>query len=139
MLPATVVWLLGVIGLSILFRRLRGKPIIPRAPANALFAESWRSGRSLSNWLGRVFGGARNCLLVYVADGAVTIVPQCPFNLMFLPEVYGLEGRVPLGGATCEVKQGVFRTMLWLHFDGQPRFELHLRNPQAFQRAVEGR
>lgn len=79
-------WIVG----SIIYRQRTGKPLFPRVPDNAVFAEAWRSGRSLKNLLTRV-GGARNCLLVYVADGAVTIVPVFPFNLMFLPEIYGLE------------------------------------------------
>ena len=80
-LPAFL-WLALVIAASIFYRRRVGKPIFPRAPANALFAEKRCSGNSRRSILTQI-GGASNCLLIYVADRTLHIVPQFPFNLMF--------------------------------------------------------
>jgi len=78
--PIACIWMSTVAVASILYRKRLGKPLFPRAPRNAVFAESWRSGRSLDG-LARI-GGAQNCLLVHVADGVLTIVPNFPFDLM---------------------------------------------------------
>jgi hypothetical protein len=78
-------WVAIFIALSIGYRRWSGKPIFPRIPANARFAEHWASG-----------GFASNCLLVAVTDAALIVVPRFTFNLMFLPQIYGLEHVIPL-------------------------------------------
>lgn len=77
-------WLVFVILLSVLVRKRRGRPIIPEVPANALYAERNASG-----------GMASNCLIVAVTPDALVVTPRFPFNLMFLPEIYGMEYVVP--------------------------------------------
>ena len=83
-------WVALAIGASIAFRKKRGKPIFPKAPPAALFSERGCSGRSLDTPWGRI-GGARNCLLVSLTPERLVIIPTFPFNLIFLPEVYGLD------------------------------------------------
>ena len=55
--------------------------------------------------------GARNCLVVQVTDEELDIHPHFPFNLLFLPEICGLEYRIPLNRivATNIVKKFLFK------------------------------
>jgi hypothetical protein len=133
-----VAWLAVWVVSSIIYRRMSGKPIFPRVPDSAVFAEAWRSGRSLKNVLTSI-GGASNCLLVYVADGALTIVPVFPFNLLFLPEVYGLETTVPISDVKVSDVDGLFGKRLLLTIEGsrKGRFELRLNDRQGFREALE--
>ncbi len=111
--------------------------MFPRAPKGAVFVEAWRFGRSLANVLTRL-GGARNGLLVFVADRALTITRVFPFNLMFLAEVYGLEVVAPLAEVT--VKDGLRgkRIILAIRGPRPRRFELWLKDRDGFRTAVEG-
>jgi hypothetical protein len=121
-------WVALIIGLSVIVRRRAGKPIIPRVPDGALYAERWASGP----W-------ASNCLLVYVTDEVLSVVPRFPFNLMFLPEVYGLERTVPLR-AIREVKQtrgfGFISNVAVTYGDRPRKLRLKLRDPGAFVEAL---
>ena len=132
-------WLAFIIAMSIFYRRYAGKPIFPRAPVNAVFIEKRCSGHSRSNIL-TTLGGASNCLLVYVADRSVHIVPQFPFNLMLLPEVWRLE--VSAAASTIKIISGgeIFgRTSIILTI-GRPddgrSFRLWLRRPSEFRAAL---
>jgi len=87
-------WVAFCIALSVLLRLSRGAPIFPVIPRSALFRASWASGRSRKSFL-TALGGARNCLLIGVTKEELIVVPCFPFNLMFLPEVFDLEHRVP--------------------------------------------
>ena len=89
-----LVWILLWVVASIIYRSSRGKAILPSKPKNSLFCEGWASGHSNTNIFTKL-GGARNCLLVAVTPDALIIQPRFPFNLMFLPEIYGLEYRIP--------------------------------------------
>ena len=88
-----LLWILFWVGASVVFRLNRGKPLWPTAPENARFVERRASGNSLDTLWGRL-GGARNCLLVALTDSEMYVTPQFPFNLMFLPEIYGLEDHI---------------------------------------------
>ena len=124
------VWIAAWIFGSILYRRNSGKPIFPRVPADAVFAETWTSGRSLKNAWTRL-GGAQNCLLVYVADRTLTIIPAFPFTLMFLPEFAGLEVTAPISSISVEPVDRWFGKRLRLSVGSieNQQFELALRDP----------
>ena len=91
-----LVWIGLVIGASIIYRLSKGKPIWYRDPPNNLFLEKRASGNSRRAWYTQL-GGARNALAVAVTPEHLIIRPLFPFNLMFLPEVYGLEAVIPIG------------------------------------------
>lgn len=93
-------WITLAIAVSIAFRKKRGKPIFPKAPPDALFAERGCSGRSLDTPWARI-GGARNCLLVALTPQRLAIVPIFPFDLIFLPEIYGLDHDLDNFGYSC--------------------------------------
>ncbi|WP_395327299.1 hypothetical protein WBP06_10660 [Novosphingobium sp. BL-8H] len=131
-------WIAAVIIGSALFRRSRGKPLFPKAPENAQFAEKGRSGRSLGGLISRV-GGARNCLLVFVCDDRLIVTPQFPFNLMFLPEIYRLDVDVPIDTVTSITPiGGLFRKALRIEFgqNGVPPVELFVHNEDRFISAL---
>jgi len=129
-----LLWIIGSILASAWFRRSSGKAIVPHVPNDAVFYEDWTSGRSLRNSFTRV-GGARNCLLVYVAAGHLNVVPRFPFTLMFLPELYGLDLRVPLTSiASAEPVKGWMGRAVRVSFQsgGPAPIELKLRDEEGF-------
>jgi hypothetical protein len=125
-------WLIA----SVVYRRMKGKPIVPRAPSDAVFHESWRSGRSLRNMLTRI-GGARNCLMVYVQGNELVVTPKFPFTLLFMPEVFGLEVRTPVASISAvERISGPIGLNLRIAFaqGGPPPMELKLRDEDGLIR-----
>lgn len=131
---APFLWIGGWIAASVWFRRSKGKPIVPHVPQDAAFYEDGCSGRSLRNGLTRI-GGARNCLLVYVADEQLRVVPRFPFTLMFLPEIFGLDLTVPLGSITSvdPVSHVMSRAMrISFKANDPPPIELRLNDEQGF-------
>lgn len=88
-------WVSGGVIASIFYRRSHGKPIFFSGVPGARFVETAASGHSNRSWYTRL-GGANRCLVVAVSDQRLIIRPRFPFNLMFMPEVYGLEYEVPL-------------------------------------------
>lgn len=129
-----LLWIGGWIAASIWFRRANGKPIIPQKPTDAAFWEDWCSGRSLRNGFTRI-GGARNCLLIYVADGQLVVTPRFPFTLMFLPELFGLDLRASTASiASVEPTQHFWGRALRISFhasDPAP-IELKLHDERRF-------
>lgn len=121
-----------------LYRRSKGKPIFPRAPTDAQFAEKGCSGRTLRGLLSRI-GGASNCLLVVVHDQRLVVTPQFPFNLMFLPEIYRLDFDGPTDAVTAitPVRTG-FRKALRIEFEpgAVAPVELIVRDEAAFVNAI---
>src|SRR5262245_25948147 len=93
---ASLLWVAAVVTVSVFVRRSRGKPVLFFSVPNAIFQERTASGCSNESWWRRL-GGANNCLVVAVASDRLVIRPWFPFNLMFLPEIYGLEYEVSLG------------------------------------------
>ena len=133
-------WIGGWITASIFYRRLHDKPIFPRLPVDARFKERWASGRSRKNLLTGL-GGASNCLLVAVTDAELIVTPFFPFNLMFLPEIYGLEVCAPRSSIrNVEEKRGLLGTAILISFKGEDPapLELRLRKADAFMVALEG-
>ena len=138
---AGLVWVLFCIGLSLVYRRWKGKAIFADRPSNAAFLETWTSGRSKRSALTKL-GGAQNCLLVAVTDESLIVQPHFPFTLLLLPEIYDLEHVIPRASIrSVTQKQAVIgRQYLEISFDlpsGETRLlELRLRQPQQFLEAL---
>lgn len=86
-------WLALVIAASVAFRLAKRRYLFRPHFHEILFAEKWVSGRSLRSLTSRL-GSARHCLWVTVTPNELLVGPPFPFNLMFLPEFYGLEYRI---------------------------------------------
>lgn len=78
---------------SLVYRRLTDKHIFRPHFADAVYKESWASGRSLRNVLTRL-GGANNCLWITVAGNSLHVGLHFPGTLFF-PEFLGLEHSIP--------------------------------------------
>jgi hypothetical protein len=134
-------WISFWIIASVIYRRSRGKSIYPSEPKDSLYCEGWASGHSNSSIFTKI-GGARNCLLVAVTSDALIIEPRFPFNLMFLPEIYGLEYRIPGSNIRNIEKKGrVFGKGVEVQFadvdGGNKSVMLYLKNTDAFLAAIE--
>ena len=113
-------WIIFVLVASIIYRRSRGKYVLFQKPADLAFSESWTSGHSLQSWWARM-GGARNALFVGVSPEFVYVLPQFPFNLLFLPEIYGLEHVIPRGQIRRAVSvSSLIGTEVHVEFSGAP-------------------
>ena len=127
-------WIALAIAVSIAFRKKRGKPIFPKAPQDAIFSERRCSGRSLDTPWARI-GGAQNCLLVVLTPQKLTVIPTFPFNLIFLPEVYGLDHSLDIS-AIREVtdRKGILGRYLTITYANPKlrRLELRLRHHDTF-------
>lgn len=88
-------WVLFVAVLSAVYRTNKGKPVffwsIPDADFIVHFA-SGHAGRSVFSAL----AGANSCLVVAIAHGRFVVRPWFPFNLLFLPELFGFECDIPV-------------------------------------------
>lgn len=134
--PIAPIWVAGVIGFSIFRRKNAGKALFPKPAEGATFIERGASGRSLMNFWSRI-GGARNCLIVSVTRTDIFITPMFPFNLMFLPDIYGLELQVERESiVTVEQRSGFLGSTVIVRWGQGNAFELQLRNPDDFMRAV---
>jgi hypothetical protein len=134
-----LLWVAAAGTASVFVRLSRGKPILFFSVPNALFQERTASGRSNDRWW-RQLGGASNCLVVAVTRDRLVIRPFFPFNLLFLPETYGLEHDVPLSSvcsATADRSFSRRRVRLILRDgDGERDVSLFLRQPDEFLRLV---
>jgi hypothetical protein len=135
-------WIALVILASVFYRRSKGKPIFRPHIERPLFLETWRSGRSLRSLITRL-GGAQHCLWVAVNDSTLFVAPHFPFNLMFMPEINGLEYAVK-GDAIRSVERrgGLLdrkrvRVSVARVSGADEAFEVSLRDPDGFVRAVE--
>lgn len=132
------VWLLGVLAASVVTRIRAARPIFPRVPEGALFAARFGSGHSRRNLLTRL-GGAGHCLLVAVTRDRLVIVPFFPFNLLFLPDLYGLElDLAPAAIRDVRDGAGLFgRRILITYLAPDPRvFELRVGDADGFLAAL---
>lgn len=128
----TIVW--------VIYRTSKGKAIIPRKPKDSVFYEGWASGHSNRSFLTKL-GGAHNCLLVAVVPDTLIIQPRFPFNLMFLPEIYDLEHRIPRTKIrSIRTKRGIFGKSVEVEFlssTGDTRsVRLWLRKVDKFLAAI---
>jgi hypothetical protein len=136
-------WIILVLVASIVYRCTRGKYVLFQTPTGLAFSESWTSGRSLQSWWARM-GGARNALFVGVSPEFVYVLPQFPFNLLFLPEVYGLEHVIPRGQIRRIVSvPSLLGNEVRVEFNGASgasnELALKLRQPEQFLHAIGSR
>ena len=92
-------WVLFVAVLSVIYRTNKGKPVLFWSVPNADFIVHFASGHGGRSWF-HGFAGANSCLVVAVARGRFIVRPWFPFNLLFLPEIFGIECDVPLEWVT---------------------------------------
>jgi hypothetical protein len=84
----------GIVTSSVLYRLQKTKPIMKSDFPEPRFTETWCSGWSDRNVLARL-AVAKNILWVVVTKDELHVSPHFPFSLMFLPEAFGLDHRVP--------------------------------------------
>jgi len=123
---------------SFWFRLSRGKPVFPHPPRDATFMEASCSGRSRRNFASTLIW-VRSCLLVYIQNRELVVTLEFPFTLMFLPEVSGLEMRVPLTSiSSVEAKRPWPFRILRITFDagGPAPIELRMQRERDFVRAL---
>jgi hypothetical protein len=90
----TAIVLIGITTGSIAYRLQKSKPIMKPEFSEPRFSEKWCSGRSDRNTLARL-AVAKNILWVTVTHKELHVSPHFPFSLMFLPEAFGLDHRIP--------------------------------------------
>lgn len=105
------------------------------------FTETWRSGRSDRSALARV-AEAKQFLWVVVTKNHLHVSPHFPFSLMFLPEAFGWDHRVP-GKTIMDVHEASFalggRGVLiqYRHATGdEDLLELRVKDIPAFMNAL---
>lgn len=131
-----IVWIIGWITASVLYRRSAGKPIWARLPGQARFKERAASGWGDNSLFGRM-GGARNCLMVAVTDQEIVVTPFSPFTLLFMPEMFGLEMRAPLSQVRLIERRSRFlREAVIVELWNDKRLGLYLFKPDAFEAAL---
>jgi hypothetical protein len=129
-------WILA----SLAYRVWRRKPLFVHPVHDALFTEGWASGHSDKNILTKL-GGARNCLHITLTPSELQMRPHFPFTLLFLPEIYDLELRIPRSHIKSVERMRKFRKdVLHVSF-GAPgeavrSIQLLLRRPQEFLDAL---
>jgi hypothetical protein len=133
-------WIGLVVAASVIYRRSKGKAIYPSKPKDSLYYEGWASGHSNSNILTKL-GGARNCLSVAVTADSLIIQLRFPFNLMFLPEIYGLEYHISGSSIRSLEKKGrLFWKGVEVQFidtdGGLKSLSLYLKNTDDFVAAI---
>lgn len=131
-------WIIVAVVVSIIFRKRRGKPLFPKAPDGALFSERRCSGRSLQTPWAKI-GGARNCLLVAVTPKKLVVTPLFPFNLILLPEIYGLDHNIDISAIreAFDRKSILGRSVTITYADPKVRrIELRLRHHNVFIRTL---
>src|SRR5262245_19546984 len=96
LLLAVLAGLFAIGSLSVVYRIHRTKPLMKAAFSDAQFSESWCSGRSDRRLLAQ-WATAKKILWVVVTQHELHVSPHFPFNLMFLPEAFGWDHRVPAG------------------------------------------
>ena len=133
-------WIFFVVIASALYRRVRGKYLLLHKPTDLTFSEDWTSGSSLQSSRTRL-GGARNCLFVGVNSQSVYVLPHFPFNLMFLPEIFGLEYIIPRNrirqvASESSAFGNTVRVAFTTDTGATNAVALRLRHPEQFMQAV---
>ena len=124
------------VALSIIYRRMSGKPLVASARPGSVFAERWMSARIGTGLLARL-GTARNCMHVQVTGSDLHLHPHFPFTVGFMPEIYGLDLVIPLehissatiaGGNYAQIVEVVYRNA----GGDLNTIQLLLRNAESF-------
>ncbi len=141
-----IAFLLGIAGigsvllLSVAYRLYKGNPIFRPDFDQVRFLDTWRSGWSDRDTLTRL-GGARNCLWIAVTQDELWISPHFPFNLLFIPEAFHLDFRIP-GRAVIKMTErsvggesrGIIR---FRHATGEEdSFEFTVKDLRGFRKAL---
>lgn len=141
-----IAFLLGIAGigsvllLSVAYRLYKGKPIFRPDFDQVRFLDTWRSGWSDRDTLTRL-GGGRNCLWIVVTQDELWISPHFPFSLLFIPEAFHLDFRIP-GSAVLEMTErslggeshGIIR---FRHATGEEEsFEFTVKDLEGFRKAL---
>jgi len=135
-------WIILVILASIIYKRRKGKSLPVIDSQKVLYRESGASGSSHKNFLTRL-GGARGCLVVTTTKNEIDIRTFFPFNLMFIPEIYDLQHRIPVQQIRNieRVKHMIGKDSLKIDFIDQGRgsktIELYLGNPEKFLDSID--
>jgi hypothetical protein len=135
-----LLWIVAWVGASLVYRRVRGKPLVYAKLAGTKYRQTNASGRSHRSWITSL-GGASGCLVVQVTADELDIHPFPPFNWFFLPEIYGLEYRVPLSSVrSAELRKGFFRkavdVVMTTPARGDEKITLYLAYPEEFLTAL---
>jgi len=80
---------------SVAWRHFFGKPLFARPLPDAVFVERWASGRAGKGLIARL-STTRRGLQVQVTGRELIVTPHFPVTLGFMPEIYGLDHRIPL-------------------------------------------
>ena len=136
---AMLVFLSAMAALSAVYRMLKGKPIVDSLPERPLFLEKWTTGRSMRRNRTKL-GAIRVWFYVAVTEEALVIVPHFPFTLLFLPEYFDLEWRIPRSKIkTIASQPKVLRERIVVDFlsnRGPEEVELFLRDSRTFQEVL---
>src|SRR5262245_30735501 len=89
-----IILLLILCASSVLYRLSKEKPLLKPDVLDSRFSTSWRSGRSDRNILARLIE-AKSLLWIIVTRDHLHVSPHFPFNLMFLPEAFAWDHRIP--------------------------------------------
>ncbi len=143
LMGVAITWILLCIAASTIYRKIKGKPIFPRRPLNASFCETSASGHSNRSQFTRL-SGARRCLMVAVTNDSLLVQPTFPFNLLFLPEIFGLELNIDkVGVRILQEKKMMFGKAVVLEYvttdQRTQSIELELRGMDQFLKALSTR
>jgi hypothetical protein len=135
-----LLWIGAWVGASLVYRRMRGKPLVYARLPGTKYRQTNASGNSHRSWITSL-GGASGCLVVQVTEDELDIHPFPPFNWFFLPEIYGLEYRVPLSSVrSAELRKVFFRkavdVVVTTPERGDEKVTLYLAYPEEFLAAL---
>jgi hypothetical protein len=125
---------------SIVYRAVKGKPILRPAFSDLRFADTWCYGRSDRSFLARA-AGAPYLLWVAVTDDTLHVSPHFPFNLMFFAEAFGWDHRVP-AKSIVDVRNSARNpagvAVRYRHRTGDEELlELFVSNPPGLEKALQ--
>jgi len=136
-----VVLLLMLMAGSVIYRLYKTKPLLKPDFPDARFTETWSSGQSNRNILAQLVG-AKSFLWIIVTRDHLHVSPHFPFNLMFLPEAFGWDHRIP-GKTIMDVRETSYDSdqrgvlIQYRHATGdEERLELQVSDIPALMKAL---